>query len=147
MSQNLHRHSGVDVQIGQQAPAGTPRVMHSDRTNTRSCATPVPESEEVRGSMGVPYRVLLQRTDDVKVGKERMHIDLESDDVEAEVRRLEGLGATCCDHQQARGYDFWVMRDPWGNEFCVLQPEFPELIARRLPWDEASGTRSNSRGD
>jgi hypothetical protein len=75
--------------------------------------------------------VLLQRTDDVKVSKERMHLDLETDDVEAEVQRLEALGATRHDHQQERGYHFWVLRDPWGNEFCVLQPNFPELLARR----------------
>jgi predicted enzyme related to lactoylglutathione lyase len=29
-------------------------------------------------------RVLLQRTDDEKVSKERMHLDLETDDIEAE---------------------------------------------------------------
>jgi predicted enzyme related to lactoylglutathione lyase len=79
-------------------------------------------------------RVLLQRTDDAKVSKERMHIDLETDDVEAEVQRLEALGAVRWDHQLERGFDFWVMRDPWGNEFCVLQPEFPELLAEREPW-------------
>jgi hypothetical protein len=79
-------------------------------------------------------RVLLQRTNDVKVSKERMHLDLETDDVEAEVQRLEALGATRYDHQQERGFDFWVLRDPWGNEFCVLQPNFPELLARRRPW-------------
>jgi predicted enzyme related to lactoylglutathione lyase len=78
-------------------------------------------------------RVLLQRTDDVKVSKERMHLDLETDDVQAEVRRLEALGATLYDHQQERGFDFWVLCDPWGNEFCVLPPEFPELLARRRP--------------
>jgi hypothetical protein len=39
-------------------------------------------------------RVLLQRTDDEKVAKERMHLDLETDDIEAEVQRLEALGAT-----------------------------------------------------
>jgi len=66
-------------------------------------------------------RVLLQRTDDPKHHKERMHLDLETDDVEAEVRRLETLGATRYDQQQERGYDFWVLRDPWANEFCVLQ--------------------------
>jgi predicted enzyme related to lactoylglutathione lyase len=76
-------------------------------------------------------RVLLQRTDDEKVSEGRMHLDLETDDVEAEVRRLEALGATRYDHQQERGFDFWVMRDPWGNELCVLQPNFPELLARR----------------
>jgi predicted enzyme related to lactoylglutathione lyase len=79
-------------------------------------------------------RVLLQRTDDVKVAKERMHLDLETDDVEAEVQRLEALGATRWDHQQERGFDFWVLRDPFGNEFCVLQEEFPDLLARRHPW-------------
>jgi predicted enzyme related to lactoylglutathione lyase len=84
-------------------------------------------------------RVLLQRTDDKKVAKERMHLDLEADDGEAEVKRLEGLGATRWDHQQERGHDFWVLRDPWGNEFCVLQPEFPELLARPRPWPLPNG--------
>jgi Single-strand binding protein family len=36
--------------------------------------------------------------------------------------------------ERERGFDFWVLRDPWGNEFCVLPPEFPELLARRRPW-------------
>jgi hypothetical protein len=57
--------------------------------------------------------------------------------LEAEVQRLEALGATSWDHQQERGYDFWVLRDPFGNEFCVLQPEFPKLLARRRPWPAA----------
>ena len=41
-----------------------------------------------------------------------MHLNLETDDVQAEVRRLEALGATRYDHQRERGYDFWVLRDP-----------------------------------
>jgi len=79
-------------------------------------------------------RILLQRTSDVKTSKERMHLDLEADDAEAEVKRLEALGATRLDYQRERGYNFWVLRDPWGNEFCVLQPEFPDLLAQREPW-------------
>src|SRR4051812_22635034 len=47
-------------------------------------------------------RVLLQHTTDEKCGKERMHLDLETDNVEAEVQRLEALGATRWDHQQER---------------------------------------------
>jgi hypothetical protein len=58
----------------------------------------------------------------------------ESDNVEAEVARLKELGATPYDHQRERGYDFWVMRDPWENEFCVLQPEFPALLEKGRPW-------------
>ena len=79
-------------------------------------------------------RILLQRTDDPKTGKERMHLDLETDDVEAEVQRLEALGARRWDHQQERGYDFWVLRDPWANEFCVLQVNFPDLLAHAPAW-------------
>jgi hypothetical protein len=79
-------------------------------------------------------RILLQRTDDPKTSKERMHLDIETDNVEAEVRRLEALGATRFDHQRERGYDFWIMRDPWLNEFCVLLTEFPRLLVRKQPW-------------
>jgi predicted enzyme related to lactoylglutathione lyase len=79
-------------------------------------------------------RILLQLTHDEKATKERMHLDIETDDVDAEVARLKALGATVYDHQQERGYNFWVMCDPWGNEFCVLQIEFPDLLAHRRPW-------------
>lgn len=89
-------------------------------------------------------RVLLQATTDPKTHKERMHLDIESNDVEAEVARLEALGAIRWDHQQERGYDFWVLRDPWGNEFCVLQPTFPELLHPQqdseLPSREPAGS-------
>lgn len=80
-------------------------------------------------------RVLLQRTGDPKRHKERMHLDLETDDVEAEVQRLEALGATRWGHQRERGHEFWVLRDPWGNEMCVLHTEHPDLLARRPSWE------------
>ena len=83
---------------------------------------------------GPDIRILLQRTDDVKTSKNRMHLDLETDDVEAEVRRLEALGASRWNHQTERGFDFWVMHDPWQNEFCVLQTMYPELLAQQTPW-------------
>lgn len=89
-------------------------------------------------------RILLQRTADPKTHKECMHLDLESDDVEAEVRRLESIGATRYDHQQERGYDFWVLRDPWHNEFCVLQINFPDLLAQRPPWPDFGTAESGS---
>ena len=78
---------------------------------------------------GTEIAVLLQKANDKKVSKERMHLDLEADDVEAEVKRLEALGATRWDHQQERGFDFWVMRDPWGNEFCILPSDDPNVSA------------------
>ena len=81
-------------------------------------------------------RILIQRTSDKKVSKERMHLDIETDDLEAEVRRLEALGATRWSLQQERGFRFWVLQDPWKNEFCILQTEFPALLAQRKPWPE-----------
>jgi hypothetical protein len=50
-----------------------------------------------------------------KTTKLRMHFDLRAPDVAAEVKRLEGLGATFAWHDG----DITVMRDPEGNEFCV----------------------------
>jgi hypothetical protein len=62
----------------------------------------------------------------------------------AEVRRLEGLGATRYDHQQERGYDFRVRRDPWHNEFCVLQINFPDLLAQRPRWLDLGAAETGS---
>ncbi len=47
----------------------------------------------------------------------RVHLDLESDDVEAEVRRLEGLGA----RRVAQVPTWWVMEAPTGQRFCVVR--------------------------
>lgn len=47
----------------------------------------------------------------------RVHLDIETDDVESEVARLETLGATRV--QQVRTW--WVMRDPAGLLFCVVR--------------------------
>ena len=46
----------------------------------------------------------------------RWHVDIESDDVEAEVRRLEALGAV----RIADMGGFWQMKDPSGLLFCVV---------------------------
>ena len=56
-----------------------------------------------------------------KVVKNRLHIDLDPDDRDAEVARIIGLGATRVDIGQ--GEVSWVvLADPEGNEFCVLSP-------------------------
>jgi hypothetical protein len=46
----------------------------------------------------------------------RLHIDLETDDVEAEVARLVELGAT----EVERLHGWVIMRDPVGTVFCVV---------------------------
>ena len=48
----------------------------------------------------------------------RWHVDMESDDVEAEVARLEALGARR--HEYIADGRFWQMLDPSGLVFCVV---------------------------
>ena len=83
---------------------------------------------------GAGIHVLLQRTDDLKSEKSTMHLDIETDNVEAEVARLEALGAQRLTNQTERDYNFWVMADPWGNEFCVLQPTYPAKLSQGNCW-------------
>jgi predicted enzyme related to lactoylglutathione lyase len=53
----------------------------------------------------------------------RFHIDIESDDVEAEVARLVGLGAT----EVSRHRSWVVLRDPAGLLVCVVPPDTPDF--------------------
>jgi hypothetical protein len=58
-----------------------------------------------------------------KAVKNRLHIDLAphtSQDRDAEIARLERLGATRVDVGQQADASWTVLRDPEGNEFCVL---------------------------
>jgi predicted enzyme related to lactoylglutathione lyase len=65
--------------------------------------------------------LLLQGVPEPKAGKNRMHLDIVVDDVEAEVGRLQALGAHRIDDGvQSYGGTRWVrMSDPEHNEFCV----------------------------
>jgi len=55
-----------------------------------------------------------------KQGKNRLHIDLNPDDQEAEVERLVNMGARRTDVGQGEDVTWIVLADPEGNEFCVL---------------------------
>lgn len=65
-------------------------------------------------------RLVLQRVPEPKQGKNRLHLDVEVADMEAEVARLVALGARRLERQEEFG-PFTVMQDPEGNEFCVVQ--------------------------
>src|SRR5215471_18129317 len=60
------------------------------------------------------------RVPDAKAGKNRIHVDLVPDDRDAEVSRLERLGARRVDIGQTGDETWVVLADPEGNEFCVL---------------------------
>ena len=47
----------------------------------------------------------------------RVHLDIETDDIDAEVARLEKLGA----RKFEKGLRWWVMESPTGQRFCVVR--------------------------
>jgi catechol 2,3-dioxygenase-like lactoylglutathione lyase family enzyme len=77
---------------------------------------------------GVAPDLLFLRVPEDKIVKNRLHLDLRPADQDAEVARLEALGATRIDVGQ--GEVSWVvMADPDGNEFDVLRAFTPGELA------------------
>jgi len=69
-------------------------------------------------AVGAP-RLLFVQVPEEKLGKNRVHLDLLSDDRDKEVKRLTGLGASVVASHDESGESWTVMQDPFGNEFCV----------------------------
>ena len=102
---------------------------------------PRPPGRRWAGSTGIPSTtaatlpgselwLLVQRLDDDGPG--RVHVDIHTDNLDAEVARLEKLGAERV--QQAHAW--WVMRDPAGLLFCVI-PSSPGSLddSNAQRWD------------
>lgn len=79
----------------------------------------------LEGGDGEPH-IELQRV----AHPSRVHLDFESDDVEAEVCRLEALGA----RRVTQVSHWWVMEAPTGHRFCVLRAK-RALEGRANRWD------------
>jgi len=79
---------------------------------------------------GVAPDLLFLRVPEEKSVKNRLHIDLRPDDQEAEVRRVEGLGARRVSVGQGADATWVVLADPEGNEFCILRALTPEELAQ-----------------
>src|SRR3954451_6629171 len=67
----------------------------------------------------------------------RVHLDIETDDVEAEVKRLEGLGAT----EIERHHSWVVMKDPAGTVFCVVTIQVRGMFEKHATPGPCSGPR------
>jgi predicted enzyme related to lactoylglutathione lyase len=63
----------------------------------------------------------------------RVHLDIESDNIEAEVRRLEALGAK----KVASVKDWCVMEAPTGQRFCVVPAESARFDSKAHEWPDA----------
>jgi predicted enzyme related to lactoylglutathione lyase len=64
-------------------------------------------------------RLAFQAVPEDKVAKNRVHLDLNSDDMAATVGALVALGATVVAEHSSPNTTWTVMQDPEGNEFCV----------------------------
>jgi predicted enzyme related to lactoylglutathione lyase len=62
----------------------------------------------------------------------RVHLDIEADDIEAEVKRLEKLGAKRVSKVQT----WWVMEAPTGQRFCVVRVQRADFADSANTWTE-----------
>ena len=78
---------------------------------------------------GQEFGLLIQRLGD---GPARVHLDIHTDDLDAEVARLEALGA----ERVQFVHSWWILRDPGGLLFCVV-PDPPGSLndSNAQRWD------------
>jgi predicted enzyme related to lactoylglutathione lyase len=60
----------------------------------------------------------------------RVHLDIETDDIDAEVRRLEKLGAKRVQFV----HTWWVLEAPTGHRFCVVPASSTNFAAKATQW-------------
>lgn len=60
----------------------------------------------------------------------RVHLDIETDDIEAEVNRLEALGAK----RVKKVNTWWVMEAPTGQRFCVVRGKSSTFASKATEW-------------
>jgi predicted enzyme related to lactoylglutathione lyase len=61
----------------------------------------------------------------------RVHIDIESDDIDAEVERLVALGAK----EISRVHTWCVLEAPTGQRFCVVRVQGKDFDRKANAWD------------
>lgn len=90
--------------------------------------TPIdPKYRDLKGPAG-EMRVLIQAVDHPA----RVHLDMETDDIPAEVERLTALGAEVVGDC---GKGWVVMQAPSGHRFCVVKPQRPDFEANANVWE------------
>jgi len=62
----------------------------------------------------------------------RVHLDIEADDIPAEVARLEALGAT----KIAEIRNWTVMEAPTGQRFCIVPVESADFEEKARRWND-----------
>jgi predicted enzyme related to lactoylglutathione lyase len=82
------------------------------------------------------YKLLNTPSDDLHIEVQkvehpsRVHLDIEADDIDAEVARLEKLGAK----RIAQVRTWWVMEAPTGQRFCVVRVQRSDFAENANTW-------------
>lgn len=73
---------------------------------------------------GTGLQLLLQRVEDPKPVKNRLHLDLRTRELEPEVERIRAIGGVVMTEEPMAEFGFrWqILADPDGNEVCVVEP-------------------------
>ena len=75
---------------------------------------------DVAATDGTPL-LRFQRVPEAKRLKNRLHLDIEVEELDPAIARVEALGGSVIQPLQTEyGYDFAIMGDPEGNEFCLI---------------------------
>ncbi|MGD9704703.1 MAG: VOC family protein [Acidimicrobiia bacterium] len=86
-----------------------------------------PDSTAELAVVGGPNRppnapnLLFLQVPERKIAKNRNHLDLHTEHLEAEVARLVTLGAGVVHEKHQWGTRWFTLADPEGNEFCVVE--------------------------
>lgn len=94
---------------------------------TKTSSDPGEESYVMLDNGPDDYHIEVQKVDHPS----RVHLDIETDDIEAEVERLEALGAV----QIGRVRTWVVMEAPTGQRFCVVRPQGKAFDSKANTWD------------
>lgn len=95
-------------------------------------------AEDPQSAGHAKYRELRTEANDLHVEVQkvdhpsRVHLDIETDDIEAEVQRLEALGAKRVGQVES----WWVMEAPTGHRFCVVEAERENFESEANVWPE-----------
>ncbi|HYM29154.1 MAG TPA: VOC family protein [Steroidobacteraceae bacterium] len=95
------------------------------------------ETESAAEAREARYRTLRSAADEPHVQvqqvqhESRVHLDIETDDVTAEVRRPERLGAS----RIAAVADWVVLQAPTGQRFCVVRVQRADFAAKAHTWN------------
>jgi hypothetical protein len=65
-------------------------------------------------------RLVFQQVDEPVRARSRLHLDLETDDLEGDTTRAVALGAELVEVVEDLGTRWHVLRDPEGNLFCLV---------------------------